>query len=57
MNLLQSYPLYGNFSNKAWFSENGPGSYSSLESLHDDIHGMVGGNNGHMAVVRYTSLY
>ncbi len=50
MNLLEAYPSYTNFSNKAWYPES-PGSYDSLESLHDQIHGIVGTNGGHMAYV------
>lgn len=50
MNLLEAYPLYKNFSNKAWYPESA-GSYDSLESLHDEIHGMFGTNGGHMAYV------
>lgn len=50
MNLLEAYPLYKNFSNKSWIP-NSPGRYDSLESLHDQIHGLVGTNGGHMAYV------
>ena len=51
MILLQAYPLYKNFSNKAWIPDSA-GTYDSLESLHDQIHGLVGTNGGHMAYVR-----
>ena len=50
MNLLEAYPLYKNFSNKAWIPDSA-GTYDSLESLHDEIHGLVGTNGGHMAYV------
>lgn len=51
MNLLESYHEYENFSNKAWYP-NSASSYDSLESLHDEIHGVFGTNGGHMAYVR-----
>lgn len=50
MNLLENYPTYSHFSNEAWYP-NDAGSYDSLESLHDQIHGLVGTNGGHMAYV------
>ena len=49
MNLFITYPEYGNFSNKAWIPGT-PGSYDSLESLHDQLHGLLG-SGGHMSVV------
>lgn len=48
--LLQAYSSYSNFSNKAWIP-NSANNYDSLESLHDQIHGLVGINGGHMAYV------
>ena len=53
MNLLENYKTYDHFSNEAWFPDN-PGNYDSLESLHDQIHGLVGTNGGHMAYVSET---
>lgn len=53
MNLLQAYPRFANFSNSAW-TPNSPG-YDSLESLHNQIHGLVG-NGGHMAVIDYAGF-
>lgn len=50
MNLLENYPTYSHFSNEAWYPDDA-GSYDSLESLHDQIHGLVGTNGGHMAYV------
>lgn len=52
LNLLQAYPTYNKFSNKAWLSNitNPSGSYDSLESLHDAIHGLIG-NGGHFTYV------
>lgn len=49
MNLFVTYPQYGNFSNKGWIPGT-PGSYDSLESLHDQLHGLLG-SGGHMSVV------
>lgn len=51
INLLENYHEYKNFSNKAWYP-NSVGSYDSLESLHDQVHGVFGTNGGHMAYVR-----
>ncbi|KAL8738305.1 MAG: hypothetical protein Q9181_000894 [Wetmoreana brouardii] len=53
MNLLQAYPRFTNFSNSAW-TPNSPG-YDSLESLHNQIHGLLG-NGGHMAVIDYAGF-
>ncbi|KAL8800820.1 MAG: hypothetical protein Q9200_007127 [Gallowayella weberi] len=53
MNLLQAYPKFVNFSNSAW-TPNSPG-YDSLESLHNQIHGLIG-NGGHMAVIDYAGF-
>jgi tyrosinase len=41
-----------NVSNEAWIASAGPGSYDSLESVHDQIHGTVGGPNfGDMSII------
>ncbi|KAL8841953.1 MAG: hypothetical protein Q9170_000733 [Blastenia crenularia] len=53
MNLLQAYPKFANFSNSAW-TPNSPG-YDSLESLHNQIHGLVG-NGGHMSIIDYAGF-
>ena len=50
MNLLQVYNKFEHFGNEGWVP-NQSGSYDSLESLHDQIHGLVG-NGGHMSIVR-----
>ncbi|MCJ1264839.1 hypothetical protein MMC22_004714 [Lobaria immixta] len=55
MILLEAYPLYKNFSNKAWIPDSS-GTYDSLESLHDQIHGLVGTNGGHMAYLEYAAF-
>lgn len=53
MNLLQAYPRFANFSNSAWTPES-PG-YDSLESLHNQIHGLIG-NGGHMSIIDYAGF-
>ena len=50
MNILQVLNKFEQFGNSGWIP-NSPGSYDSLESLHDQIHGLIG-NGGHMAIVR-----
>ena len=51
-NLFTDYPEYTYFSNKSWYPDS-TGNYDSLESVHDQIHGLVG---GHMAVVDYSAF-
>lgn len=51
MNILQVYWKFEHFGNEGWIP-NSPGSYDSLESIHDQIHGLVG-NGGHMGIVRF----
>ena len=57
LNLLESYSNYSKFSNKAWMpnAANAPGSYDSLESLHDAIHGLIG-NGGHFTYNEYSAF-
>ena len=54
MNLLQAYPTYDHFSNEGWIPQQ-PGSYDSLESLHDQLHGLIG-NGGHMGIIDYSAF-
>lgn len=54
MNILQAYSNFDTFGNEGWIP-NSPGSYDSLESLHDQIHGLVG-NGGHMSIVSTSRL-
>lgn len=50
--LFSNYNNYTMFSNKAWY----PGSgYDSVESVHDQIHGLVG-TRGHMSSVPHSSF-
>jgi tyrosinase len=49
-NLFTNYHSYEYFSNEAWFSSsNNPNGYDSIESLHDQIHGLAG-SGGHLSV-------
>jgi tyrosinase len=48
-NLFTAYNNYTEFSSKAWFPSDG-GNYDSIESVHDQIHGLTG-NGGHMGYV------
>lgn len=54
-NLFTAYPNYTNFSNKAWIANGDGGNYDSIESVHDQIHGLVG-SGGHMSIVDYSAF-
>jgi tyrosinase len=46
-----------NFSNEAWIGPGNPSGYDSVESVHDLIHGLVGGgNNGNMQIVSISAF-
>ncbi|KAK6503303.1 hypothetical protein TWF481_008330 [Arthrobotrys musiformis] len=53
-NLLSYQRQFNIFSNKAWNGGN-DGNQDSVESIHDLIHGLVGGE-GHMAVVDTSAM-
>ncbi|KAH0538314.1 hypothetical protein FGG08_005088 [Glutinoglossum americanum] len=53
--LFTAYNRFDWFSNKAWMPGNGGRGYNSIESIHDQIHGLVG-NGGHMGVVDYSAF-
>ncbi|KAI9886218.1 MAG: hypothetical protein M1823_001953 [Watsoniomyces obsoletus] len=53
-NLFTAYSNYTEFASKAWFPDNG-GNYDSIESVHDQIHGLTG-NGGHMSYVDYSAF-
>jgi tyrosinase len=58
VNILMNDPNYKDFaafSNHAW-QVNEPGTYASLEDIHNSIHGEVGGNAGHMAELDYSAF-
>lgn len=43
-NLFTNYHSYQYFSNEAWFNlSNNPNGYDSIESIHDQIHGLTVG--------------
>jgi tyrosinase len=48
--LLQSYTRFNAFSNNAWLRNERPGEYGSLENIHDNLHGIIGGG-GHMGAL------
>jgi tyrosinase len=50
-----NYKDFAAFSNHQW-QVNEPGTYSSLEDVHNSIHGEVGGNVGHMAELDYSAF-
>jgi tyrosinase len=50
-NLFANYDNFAQVSNEAWY-QGQSGNYDSIESLHDTIHGLVGGgNNGDMSII------
>ena len=53
-NLFTAYTNYTEFASKAWFPADG-GNYDSIESVHDQIHGLVG-NGGHMGYIDYSAF-
>ncbi|RVD88729.1 uncharacterized protein DFL_002904 [Arthrobotrys flagrans] len=53
-NLLNYQRQFNIFSNKAW-NDGNDGNQDSIESIHDLIHGLVGGE-GHMAVVDTSAM-
>ncbi len=56
-NVLTTYHSYQYFSNEAWFNaSNNPKGYDSIESIHDQIHGLTG-SGGHMSVSAGTEAY
>jgi hypothetical protein len=54
---MTKYPNFNQFGNSAWIPTAGAGSYDSLESVHDQIHGTVGGTNyGDMSVIAVSAF-
>jgi tyrosinase len=54
--LFTYYHDYTTFSNEAWIdSNNNPNGYDSIESVHDQIHGLTG-NGGHMTYIDYSAF-
>ncbi|KAF7957392.1 hypothetical protein EAE96_002977 [Botrytis aclada] len=54
-NLFTNYHDYSTFSNEAWITASSPGDFDSIESLHDQIHGLTG-SGGHMSYIDYSSF-
>ncbi|PQE18684.1 hypothetical protein CJF30_00009685 [Rutstroemia sp. NJR-2017a BBW] len=54
-NLFTNYHDYSTFSNEAWIKSDSPGDYDSIESLHDQIHGLTG-SGGHMSYIDYSAF-
>jgi tyrosinase len=58
VNILLNDPNYKDFaafSNHEW-QENEPGTFASIEDIHNSIHVAVGGNMGHMSELDYSSF-
>lgn len=53
-NLFSNYDNYTLFSNEGWAEDTH--QYDSLESLHDNVHAMLGGANGHMTIVPFSAF-
>ncbi|KAF8860872.1 Di-copper centre-containing protein [Acephala macrosclerotiorum] len=53
--LFTNYHDYITFSNEAWIKDNDPSSYDSIESIHDQIHGLTG-SGGHMTYIDYSAF-
>lgn len=54
-NLFTNYPNYTTFSNEAWIPDNNTEGYDSIESIHDQIHGLTG-SGGHMTYIDYSGF-
>lgn len=54
-NLFTNYDNYTKFSNEAWIPTNNTEGYDSIESIHDEIHGLTGGY-GHMTYIEYSAF-
>lgn len=53
-NLFSSYSNYTIVSNEGWAADTS--QYDSFESLHDNVHAMLGGSNGHMTIVPFSAF-
>ncbi|KAH8647567.1 common central domain of tyrosinase-domain-containing protein [Tricladium varicosporioides] len=54
-NLFTNYHDYATFSNEAWIPGANPSGWDSIESLHDQIHGLTG-SGGHMSYIDYSAF-
>ena len=58
VNILMNDPNYKDFaafSNHVW-QRNEPGTFASIEDLHNSIHVAIGGNMGHMSQLDYSAF-
>lgn len=53
-NLFSNYDNYTIFSNAGWSADTS--QYDSLEALHDNVHAMLGGTDGHMTIVPFSAF-
>ena len=53
-NLFSNYDNYTLFSNEGWAADTS--HYDSLEALHDNVHAMLGGPDGHMTIVPFSAF-
>ncbi|PSR97483.1 common central domain of tyrosinase-domain-containing protein [Coniella lustricola] len=53
-NLFSNYNNYTVFSNEGWAADTS--QYDSLESIHDNVHAMLGGPDGHMTIVPFSAF-
>jgi len=54
-NLFRNDHNYSSFSNQAWISNANLKGFDSIESLHDQVHGLVG-QGGHMSYIDYSAF-
>ena len=54
-NLFTQDHSYATFSNEAWIPNPNPQGYDSLESIHDQVHGLIG-QGGHMSYIDYSAF-
>ncbi|KAG6363418.1 hypothetical protein INS49_008517 [Diaporthe citri] len=53
-NLFTNYDNYTIFSNEGWAADTT--RYDSLENLHDNLHALLGGSQGHMTIVPFSAF-
>lgn len=53
-NLFTNYDNYTIFSNEGWAADTT--RYDSLENLHDNLHALLGGLQGHMTIVPFSAF-
>jgi tyrosinase len=53
---LFSIPSFREFSNTAFSAGGQPNSWTSIESIHNEIHVNIGGDLGHMTLVDYSAF-